>query len=318
MKPTTACYLLLIMVFLAGCSTVTSVSNNRSAPKTAESGLFAKKPQDGPGNEQLAEKSTEPVPRALPKSRYGNPKFYEVGGKTYTTMESAAGYRERGKASWYGRKFHGRLTSSREIYDMYQLTAAHRSLPIPTFVEVTHLDSGKSIVVKVNDRGPFHQDRIIDLSYAAAVKLDMIKTGTAPVEVKTIDPANLPVSVPENTSVMEDKQYGGPDPQAHAAPAVTTAVSIVAEPPRAASKAQEGKVDGVIVQLGAYSQLANARSMHKTVKSLIPAAQVRIFSSAARNLYHVQLGPLYSSALLADVIEDLKQGGVEHYQLIAH
>ena len=126
------------------------------------------------------------VPRDEPRSKYGNPKHYDVLGKRYYTLSSAAGYKERGDASWYGTKFHGRRTSSGEPYDMYAMTAAHKTLPLPTYVEVTNLDNGRKVIVKVNDRGPFHEGRIIDLSYSAAKKLDIIRTGTGRVEVRAI------------------------------------------------------------------------------------------------------------------------------------
>ncbi len=127
------------------------------------------------------------VPKAEPLAHYGNHSPYTVLGKTYTVLPSSKGYRERGIASWYGNKFHGRRTSSGELYDMYLATAAHKSLPLPTYAKVTNLDTGKKIIVKINDRGPFHAGRIIDLSYAAAVKLGVDKTGTAQVEVRAID-----------------------------------------------------------------------------------------------------------------------------------
>lgn len=123
-----------------------------------------------------------------PYSKYGNPPFYKVGGQRYYTRSSGQGYRERGIASWYGSKFHGRRTSSGEIYDMHAMTAAHRTLPLPSYVMVTNLDNGRQVIVRVNDRGPFHSDRIIDLSYAAAVKLGLMQSGTARVEVRAIDP----------------------------------------------------------------------------------------------------------------------------------
>jgi len=127
------------------------------------------------------------VPRAEPLSRYGNPHSYEVDGITYRVLKTAKGYREKGIASWYGTKFHGRRTSSGEPYDMFKMTAAHKTLPLPSYVRVTNLDNGKSVVVRVNDRGPFKPGRIIDLSYAAAHKLDMHQQGTARVEVVAID-----------------------------------------------------------------------------------------------------------------------------------
>ncbi len=130
----------------------------------------------------------EPVPHAEPLSHYGNRTPYSVLGKTYAVLPSASGYRERGVASWYGTKFDGRATSNFEPYDMYQFTAAHRTLPLPSYARVTNLDNGRSVIVRVNDRGPFHEGRLIDLSYAAAVKLGVNVHGTANVEVRGIDP----------------------------------------------------------------------------------------------------------------------------------
>ncbi|NKC12316.1 MAG: septal ring lytic transglycosylase RlpA family protein [Gammaproteobacteria bacterium] len=130
----------------------------------------------------------DPVPRAEPKSKYGNPKSYVVHGRRYFTLDSADGFVERGIASWYGRKFHGRRTSSGETYDMYAMTAAHKALPLPTYVRVTNLDNGRSVILRVNDRGPFHRGRVIDVSYTAALKMDMVRQGTAPVEVRALKP----------------------------------------------------------------------------------------------------------------------------------
>jgi rare lipoprotein A len=167
---------------LAACST---------APVVTE-------PQDGfpdaavvpPNLEQIA----DAVPRPEPRSRYGNPAEYEVAGQRYFVMTSAAGYKERGGASWYGTKFNGRRTSSGEPYDMFAMTAAHKTLPLPTYVRVTRVSNGRSVVVKVNDRGPFHQGRIIDLSYAAALKLDLLRDGSAEVEVEALDPVVPPLA----------------------------------------------------------------------------------------------------------------------------
>ena len=129
------------------------------------------------------------VPVEEPRSRYGNPEEYEVLGQTYRVLDSSEGYVAEGLASWYGEEFHGRRTSSGEPYDMYLMTAAHRTLPIPTYVEVTNLENGRVAVVRVNDRGPFHPDRIIDLSYVAARKLDIVGPGTARVRVRAMEPA---------------------------------------------------------------------------------------------------------------------------------
>ena len=140
------------------------------------------------GQAQLARLARLPDPKvvALPRSPKGNGPTYEVWGKQYRVLPTSVGYRQSGGASWYGVKFHGRLTSSREPFDMYQLTAAHRSLPIPSFVRVTNLENDKTTVVRVNDRGPFHSERIIDLSYAAAVKLGFHEQGTTQVLVESL------------------------------------------------------------------------------------------------------------------------------------
>lgn len=143
---------------------------------------------DGPSSLDITAadvKDAEPKPE--PRARYGNHSPYEVFGKKYVVMDSSRGYHEKGTASWYGSKFHGRRTSSGEPYDMHLATAAHKHLPLPTYAEVTNLDNGRKVVVKINDRGPFKDDRLIDMSYGAALRLDMVRTGTARVEVRAID-----------------------------------------------------------------------------------------------------------------------------------
>ncbi|WP_314103796.1 septal ring lytic transglycosylase RlpA family protein, partial [uncultured Stenotrophomonas sp.] len=130
----------------------------------------------------------EPEVVDLPRSPVGNRTPYAVLGKQYKVMDDTRGYAEKGTASYYGAKFHGRLTSNREVYDMYAFTAAHKTLPLPSFARVTNLDNGESVVVRVNDRGPFHDGRVIDLSYAAAVRLGITQRGTGNVEVRALSP----------------------------------------------------------------------------------------------------------------------------------
>ena len=143
---------------------------------------------DGPSSRKITAADVhDAVPKNEPRARYGNHSPYTVLGKTYTVLPTSKGYHERGIASWYGSKFHGRRTSSGEPYDMHLATAAHKSLPLPTYAEVTNLDNGRKMTVKINDRGPFHEDRIIDLSYAAAIKLGVDQTGTARIDVRAID-----------------------------------------------------------------------------------------------------------------------------------
>jgi len=167
-------------------------------------GLYAPSVADAhPDGELDVSLLQEPMPRNEPKSRYGNKSPYSVLKKKYFVRESAEGYKERGIASWYGTKFHGRKTSSQEIYDMCQFSAAHKTLPIPSYARVTRLDTGQSVIVRVNDRGPFHEGRIIDLSFAAASKLGINRMGTAKVEVQAISdgealpPSTVAVSTPD-------------------------------------------------------------------------------------------------------------------------
>jgi rare lipoprotein A len=142
--------------------------------------------QDGAPIKEKFISFKEPVPKKEPLSRYGNPTEYRVDGKSYQVIRSTAGYKTRGIASWYGTKFHKQRTSSGEPYNMYIMSAAHKTLPLPSYVKVKNLNNGKVAVVRVNDRGPFHSDRIIDLSYAAALKLGVFPKGTAPVEIETL------------------------------------------------------------------------------------------------------------------------------------
>ena len=150
-------------------------------------GVAPSSPSLGSGDVPLSE-IPDAVPKAEVKSRSGNPETYEIDGTTYRVMETSDGYRERGIASWYGDYFHGRRTSSGDTYDMYKMTAAHKTLPLPTYVRVTNLENGRTVVLRVNDRGPFVEGRIIDLSYVAAQKLGMAESGTARVEVEALDP----------------------------------------------------------------------------------------------------------------------------------
>jgi rare lipoprotein A len=158
----------------------------------------------------------EPVITDIPRSKVGNRSSYTVLGKTYKVLDTSRGYVEQGLASYYGQKFHGRRTSNLEVYDMYAFTAAHKTLPLPSFARVTNLDTGKSIVVRVNDRGPFHEGRIIDLSYAAAVKLGITKQGVGRVEVRAVHPDD-PGTLIAGTSGKGKKAMGG----------VSTAPSVV-------------------------------------------------------------------------------------------
>ena len=230
-------------------------------------------------------------PRYEPRSKYGNPDSYVVNGKRYYVMKSSSGYVEQGVASWYGNKFHGRRTSSGETYDMYAMTAAHKSLPLPTYARVTNLQNGRSVVVKVNDRGPFLHNRIIDLSYAAAEKLDIVNKGTGFVEVRALDP-------------------GKPEP-ARTVP-VTTPVKSTPNP-AATTTSGRGKI---YIQVGAFSEHANAENFRSQFPSDLGNVFIHEGWSNQRRLYRVRVGPIASveqADELADVIEEL---GVTNFHLV--
>jgi len=176
----------LVVLVGSSCTLVGFPEENRPVVPTGTGRID---PDDPPPDvpEDIAS-IPDAVPRQEVKTRYGNPESYVEFGVRYRVMETSDGYEEEGIASWYGPGFHGRRTSSGETYDQYAMTAAHTVLPLPTYVEVTNLDNGRTVVVKVNDRGPFHGGRIIDLSYAAAIKLGVVGPGTARVRVRALDP----------------------------------------------------------------------------------------------------------------------------------
>ncbi|MCD7098308.1 septal ring lytic transglycosylase RlpA family protein [Stenotrophomonas sp. MMGLT7] len=205
----------------------------------------------------------EPLVSNEPRSPIGNQSPYQVLGKTYKVMNDVAGYVEKGTASYYGGKFHGRLTSNREVYDMYAFTAAHKTLPLPSFALVTNLDNGESVVVRVNDRGPFHDDRVVDLSYAAAVKLGITQRGTGRVEVRALTEA-------DNAGLLARRRMqGGGTVVASAA-----AASTVAPAPAAASD-----IDRLVQRLPARS-VAAAPATTAVARAATPAATAAPAASA--------------------------------------
>ena len=182
------------LVVVASCSLLLQ-SCTSSPPRPAQT--TSAPPAPAPVIDPLS--VPDAVPRVEPLSPRGNPAFYEVMGKRYFVQQSAAGHVERGVASWYGPGFHQANTSNGERYDMYAMTAAHKTLPLPSYVQVTNLGNGKSIIVRVNDRGPFKDGRIIDLSLTAAAKLDMQRAGTALVEVRAITPGQS--ALPQSSAI---------------------------------------------------------------------------------------------------------------------
>ena len=235
-------------------------------------------PTDGPSTRDLkASDVADAAPRAQPLARYGNRSPYEVFGKRYTVLQSSRGYHERGVASWYGSKFHGRRTSSGEPYDMHLATAAHKSLPLPTFAEVTNLDNGRKVIVKINDRGPFKSGRLIDLSYGAALRLDMIATGTARVDVRVIDVYS---SSEEQTPVGTLVDNGG----------------------------IAGNSEETWLQAGAYGRREGAEQL---AGQLLRADVSPVSIHNSGNLFRVWLGPFVSPVELESVITRVIELGFE-------
>jgi rare lipoprotein A len=282
-------------------------------------------PRDGPGDRVVAPESiVDAVPRAEPRSRYGNPESYEVNGRRYYTMRSAAGYRERGIASWYGSKFHGRRTSSGEPYDMYQMTAAHTRLPLPTFVEVRNLENGRTAIVRVNDRGPFHDNRVIDLSYAAALKLGVTARGTAFVEVRAVDglqppvtrmagvsPHGAPVATPlPPAAVAMPVALETPDPVAPAPVSVARPMPVASVPAAA---------PGMYLQVGAFQDRQNAVHMSEQIGTVVAqGVHIREIVSQGRIFYRVQIGPIGSVELADAIVAGLEQLGIRQHHFVTN
>lgn len=272
--PRFAC--MLLGAALAGCA---STPDPRDDGFVREGPAPAHEKDRGPAAHEVPE-DIATVPdaevRAEPKSRYGNPDSYEVFGKRYYVLPSAEGYRERGGASWYGKKFHGRRTSSGEPYDMYAMTAAHKTLPLPSFVRVTHLGNGRTAIVRVNDRGPFHEGRIIDLSYAAAARLDMIAHGHAEVEVEALTPKEQPAPpAPPDTSSP---------PGASTATATATATT------------SPGDAGGVFVAVGPASEdPVEAVELRERLLAMgLDKVSIHLVPSEGRARHEVRAGPFRS------------------------
>lgn len=230
-------------------------------------------------------KIPEPVPKVEPRSRYGNKETYTVLGRTYSLLPDAGGYVERGIASWYGNKFHGYMTSSFEPYDMYAFSAAHKTLPLPSYARVTNLENGKSVVVRVNDRGPFHENRLIDLSYAAAVKIGVWPKGTGLVEVRAIDPEH-PNALPPSTVAAAPPRRDPGEKVASARPVPTP----IPPPPGAEPAAGAPRI---YLQIGAFGERNNAeRAAASAERAGIGRVDIQSVAVAGRTVHRVRVGPL--------------------------
>jgi rare lipoprotein A len=256
--------------------------------------------RDGPGEHRDVSHVPDAVPRFEPRSRGGNQQSYVVFGKRYHTLQSSRDFVQRGVASWYGRKFHGRRTSNGEVYDMYVMSAAHKRLPLPTYVEVTNLENGKRVVVRVNDRGPFHDNRIIDLSYAAASRIGMLGRGTALVEIRAIDPA-APKIAP---AAPPTRLARAPEP-----PPQPVRVARAAPPPAPAGNAVP--TPRIYLQAGAFSNSGNAERMRRRLEQGLTRT-VRVIPIVADGgpVHRVQVGPLASVEIADRVSVQMHELGI--------
>jgi rare lipoprotein A len=267
-----------LLTMLSSCSTTTPPASP-STPKAS-----GHKTDGPPSTSDVPDdilSIPEPVPKNEPRSPYGNPDQYEVFGVKYRVLKSAEGFKETGLASWYGRKFHGRRTSSGETYDMFKLTAAHKTLPLPSYVRVTNVANGRSCIVRVNDRGPFHSDRIIDLSYAAAARLELLDNVGA-VEIQAVTPGPAPTQVAKTeTSATAAKPFGG------------------------------------FLQVAAYADPINAISLREQLTQLgFTPVEIRTATLNGDPMHRVLLGPYRDQAAVTQVRDRLQVNGLDGYQVI--
>ena len=289
-----------LVALLAACGTPTKPPPSAPAPSTPSPSAPPTSPStkyyldDGPGANPPANLDSIPdaVPKAEPLHRFAN-RPYTVLGRDYVPATSLKPYRERGVASWYGRKFHGQKTAIGETYDMYAMTAAHPTLPLPSYVRVTNVATGASVVVRVNDRGPFLHGRVIDLSYAAAHRVGVAQRGSGEVEVVAVLPgdATLVAAAPAAGGVVT-RPLDVPPPVA-AAP--VSPASIVQPAPRT-DVAIGAPAGGFVVQLGAFGNYANAQSFLAHAQAQLAAAQVEPKVRQQGGLFRVYVGPFADRA----------------------
>ncbi|WP_110687516.1 septal ring lytic transglycosylase RlpA family protein [Salinicola aestuarinus] len=293
---------LMLLVALAGCA------------GGGGGGRYAQTHDAYPQSPQDVANVPDAVPRVEPRSRGGNRSTYTVWGKTYHVLSDPTGYEAVGQASWYGTKFQGYDTANGESYDMYKMSAAHRTLPLPSYARVTNLDNDRTVIVRINDRGPFHEDRLIDLSYAAAARLDILKGGTGRVKVEAIDP------------VAWSKEHGDgdkPDPAVAASAASTPPQvdagkldPVIERPSRAVSPgAPTSRSSGQrYLQVAALGSPDKARALKSRLQGLL-SRPVRIDNAAS--LYRVQVGPVDDIASLQAIRATLRDAGFAQTFVVA-
>lgn len=274
-------------------------TSNRRAPPPVREGAAPWEERDrGPPEPVDTSDVPDAVPVAEPLAAYGNKSPYTVLGRTYRILPSAEGYQERGMASWYGKKFHGRRTSMREPYDMYTMSAAHKTLPLPTYARVTNLENGRSVIVRINDRGPFVDGRIIDLSYAAAARLGVIGSGTGRVEVEAIVPRGMHATV-------------APREGARPASPVAGAAGTV-DSHTLTRRADASSPSATTLQAGAFGSRDNAEKLAAQIRAQsIEPVRVDRDRRLTGSIWRVRIGPLADGHTAALVQRRLRVLGIQ-------
>ena len=281
---------LVILVFvasgLAGCSSTPRKEQSAVPPPPPQAKAGGYYLDDGPGDNPPPDLKSIPdaVPRNEPLNPYAN-RPYQVAGVSYTPINERKGFSQEGIASWYGRRFHGKKTSSGEIYDMYGMTAAHPTLPIPSYAKVTSLESGKSVIVRVNDRGPFHSGRVIDLSYSAAYKLGIVGKGSARVRVESVGPDTKPIEQEQDVARNTEAAQPSATPDIAAKADYTQGSTIK---------------PGYYVQLGAFGNQENAKKLLSQARAALDIPLELVKVTLVGNLHRVWLGPFANQAEAGD------------------
>ncbi len=299
---------MMVLLIAAGLAACGSTPKRSSSPGAAGSGggYYL---DDGPGDKTPA--NLEAIPDAVPKMEplsRGTLRPYAVMGRTYTPMTQLTPYKARGIASWYGRRYHGKQTSSGEIYDMYAMSAAHTVLPIPSYVRVTNVANGKSVVVRVNDRGPFIDNRLIDLSYTAAWKLGIIGAGSGMVEVESIIPGSTPATeTPVAAAPPASPVVAVIDNTPVTAVPLPPAETVVATPVPAPSAPPVAATGGSYLQFGAFGVQANAESYMARLQTQADWLAGTLRIEQGNGIYRVQAGPYPSDAAAREAAERAAQ-----------
>jgi rare lipoprotein A len=338
--------LVLLVASLAACRSTPPSETSSSSP-AGSGGRYALE-NDVPVNEPIDLAAIRDViPKVEKRTSAGNKSPYTISGRTYRVIGNEAGFSETGMASWYGRKFHGHLTANGEQYDMFQLSAAHTTLPIPSYIKVTNLDNGRSVVARVNDRGPFHPGRVVDMSYAGAILLGYAKTGTARVRVESI----VPDGAPEPTNTVQPVM-ATPAPTVSTAPVrrplpptvpkteqkaeQKTAPTLEVKPDQKVASKEDAKSEQNVgadvsveefvkeralieantgsdyLQVGAFGVESSARNLQRQLQAAV-SANVVIHSEASsdgKTLYKVRVGPLINEAQTQAAQKALTAAGI--------